>query len=109
MTVHYLLNCYSSRIMVKQEEGDEGAFHVNIQSNANPLSFGNTLYTARSKEQAIRIADQLCAFYAMAKVNGYYLDGKWFRQENRSDISAEHVLMKERTTEEMHALLASAQ
>ncbi|MBP3963284.1 MULTISPECIES: hypothetical protein [Paenibacillus] len=107
MTVHYLLNCYNNQILVKQVEGDEGPFNVNIQCNNNPLSFGNTLYSAQTKEHAIRIANQLCAFYSMARVNGYYLDGKWFRNENKSDISAEHVLRQERTKDEMHAMLTS--
>ncbi|QHW34597.1 hypothetical protein GZH47_29940 [Paenibacillus rhizovicinus] len=108
MTVHYLLNCYNNQILVKQVDGEADAFHVNIQSNNNPLSFGNTLYAAASKEQAVRIANQLCAFYSMARANGYRLEGAIFRNENKADIAVEHVLKVERTEDEMHDLLQKA-
>ncbi|MFC4810338.1 hypothetical protein [Paenibacillus sp. GCM10023250] len=108
MTVHYLLNCYNNQILVKQVDGEAEAFHVNIQSNSNPLSFGNTLYAASTKEQAVRIANQLCAFYSMARVNGYRLEGTTFRGENKPDIAVEDVLKVERTKDEMHELLQRA-
>ncbi|QHT61581.1 hypothetical protein GXP70_17470 [Paenibacillus lycopersici] len=110
MTVHYLLNCYNNQILVKQEQvnGEADAFHVNIQSNNNPLSFGNTLYTASSKEQAVRIADQLCEFYSLARTNGYRLEGTIFRSENKPDIAVEYVLNVERTADELHKLLQGA-
>ncbi|MBM7563265.1 hypothetical protein [Paenibacillus sacheonensis] len=108
MTVHYLLNCYNNQILVKQVDGEADAFHVNIQSNSNPLSFGNTLYTASNKDQAVRIANQLCAFYSMARANGYHLEGSTFRNGSKSDITVEHVLKVERTKDEMHNLLQRA-
>ncbi|MBW7473118.1 hypothetical protein K0T92_00010 [Paenibacillus oenotherae] len=105
MTVHYLLNCYNIKILVKQVEEDGGQYNVNIQSDNNPLSFGNTLYSATSKEKAIRVADQLCTFYSMARMNGYHLQGKAFTKPEAGEILAEDVLMRERTRDELHALL----
>lgn len=105
MTVHYLLNCYNMKIIVKQVEGEGGQYNVNIQSNNNPLSFGNTLYTASSKEKAIRVADQLCTFYSMARMNGYHLQGKAFLKPDTDEILAEYVLMRDRSRDELHAML----
>ncbi|WP_219837431.1 hypothetical protein [Paenibacillus sp. R14(2021)] len=108
MTIHYLLNCFNNQILVKQAEGGAEAYNVNIQSNSNPLSFGNTLYTASTKDQAVRIANQLCEFYSLARANGYRLEGRTFRSEDKSDISAEHVLKVVRTKDEMHRMLQNA-
>ncbi|MFC5652025.1 hypothetical protein ACFPYJ_23490 [Paenibacillus solisilvae] len=105
MTVHYTLDCYNIKILVKQVEENGGRYDVNIQSNHNPLSFGNTLFSATTEEHAKRVANQLCTFYSMARVNGYFLEGKFFRRPNSEEISAEDVLMQERSKEEMHALL----
>lgn len=105
MTVHYLLNCYNMKILVKQVEEEGGQYNVNIQSDNNPLSFGNTLYTASSKEKAIRVADQLCTFYSMARMSGYHLHGKAFCNPEVDEIPAEYVLMRDRSKDELHAIL----
>ena len=105
MTVHYSLDCYNMKILVKQVEENGRRYDVNIQSNQNPLSFGNTLFSAATAEHAKRAANQLCTFYTMARVNGYFLEGKLFKKPNSAEISAEDVLMHERSKDEMHALL----
>jgi len=108
MTVRYVLNCYNTTITVKQEDDSLGQYDVNIQSNNSPFGSGNTLYSAHTEEQAVRIANQLCAFYSMARENGYYLKGKAFTKPDRRDILAEEVLMFERSDDDMHALLTGA-
>ncbi|MCQ6560108.1 hypothetical protein [Paenibacillus mendelii] len=108
MTIHYSLDCSTITILVKQVEEDNGdRYNVNIQSNSNPLSFGNTLYAASTPEEAIQIADQLCTFYSMARENGYILEGKIFTKPDKADILAEDVLVQRRGKDELQALLMS--
>lgn len=105
MTIQYSLDCYNNKILVKQVEENGRRYDVNIQSNHNPLSFGNTLFSAATEEHAKQAANQLFVFYSMARVNGYFLEGKFFKNPSGAMISAEDVLRHERSTDELQALL----
>ncbi|UVI27627.1 hypothetical protein [Paenibacillus spongiae] len=105
MTIHYSLDCSTITILVKQvEEDGADRYNVNIQSNNNPLSFGNTLISASTQEEAIRIADQLCTFFTMAREHGYHLEGRNFIKPDKADILAEDVLLQRRSKDELMAL-----
>ncbi|WP_148505190.1 hypothetical protein [Paenibacillus beijingensis] len=107
MTIKYRNTCFDIEILVKYEPSDAAApYRVNVQSAKNPLSFGNTLAVADSEEKAVKMAEQLCGFYAKAREKGYYLKGKVFVKPDHPDISAGEVLENNLSGEELDLMLA---
>lgn len=107
MTIKYRNSCFDLAIIVKYEPSDpEAAYHVNVQSAKNPLSFGNTLTKAETEEKAVEMAEQLCSFYTKARGKGYYLKGKLFVKPDHPDIAVNEVLKNNLSGEELDLMLA---
>ncbi|MGK9250811.1 MULTISPECIES: hypothetical protein [Paenibacillus] len=108
MTIKYRNTCSDIEILVKHEESDSVApYRVNIQSSKNPLSFGNNLASSTSEEAAVKIADQLCSFYSIARKNGYYLKGKSFTKADCPEIPVSEVLEDDMTEQQFSEKLQS--
>lgn len=106
MSIKYRNTCSDIEILVKYEESDAAApYRVNIQSSKNPLSFGNILASCDNEAEAVKMADQLCGFYAMAKTNGYYMKGKNLTKADCDDIAVSEVLRQNLTDDQFMQML----
>jgi|SRR4051794_10211964 hypothetical protein len=105
MTIKHRIPCFDSEIIVKHCEDDELAFHVNIQSSKNPLAFGNILGAYETEDQAVRMSEQFCQFYTIARENGYYLKSDSFVKADEADIPVSSVLASSQTVEQLRFLI----